>query len=291
MTSEFSLTILLWFFYNFSQQGKCPLALLSAQPPPLLSRRLAPKHDSQAAQPAQSCPSPVCQNSLFLPLQIWIPRATLLKHSLIAQTNLSKCGEEPWQVCEAESFPFHGWPRSIDSGQHGGIMLGALPGGRLPFFCIYSALIVLWGSIRPWLTLICDWLDSGLQPGELQGWSRGWACDSTKANEHHAQGFGSNSWPQVVLPMWGKRPCKNGTSLKEKGRVEQGREMGACRYCVSHGTQARSEPERPCTSQLHATIDPLFAEAAWIVSFLPHDRKWPVWHSQSGSTMLTNTPY
>lgn len=111
----------------------------------------------------------------------------------------------------------------------------------------------------------CHWLDSGLWPGELQGWSRGWACDSTKASEHHAQGFGSNSWPQVIFPMRGKRPCKNGTSLKEKGRVEQGREMGACRYCVSHGTQASSEPERPCTSQLHATIDPLFAEAAWIV--------------------------
>lgn len=26
-----------------------------------------------------------------------------------------------------------------------------------------------------------------------------------KANENHAQGFGSNSWPQVLLPTWGKR--------------------------------------------------------------------------------------
>lgn len=30
-------------------------------------------------------------------------------------------------------------------------MLGELPGGRLPFFCIYSTLVILWGSIGPWL--------------------------------------------------------------------------------------------------------------------------------------------
>lgn len=42
-----------------------------------------------------------------------------------------------------------------------------------------------------------------------------------KANENHAQGFTSNSWPQVILPTTGKRLSENGTSLKQS-RVKRG---------------------------------------------------------------------
>lgn len=77
---------------------------------------------------------------------------TLLKQNLIAEINLSKCGEKSWDVREAQPFPFPGWPCSIYSGQRGGILLPWPPGSYPPFFCIYSTLIFLWETIPRWLS-------------------------------------------------------------------------------------------------------------------------------------------
>lgn len=65
-----------------------------------------------------------------------------------------------------------------------------------------------------------------------------------KANENHAQSFGSNSWPQVILPMQGKRPFENGASLKES-RVER---------CKRPGLQTVREPWDPGWSKLRMSL-------------------------------------
>lgn len=96
---------------------------------------------------------------------MWISKVTLFKHTLkkkkinknpqqtvIAQVNLSKRGEEPGAIWEAEPFFFPGWPCSICLSQCGGILLPWPPGSYPPFFCIYSTLIFLWESIPPWLS-------------------------------------------------------------------------------------------------------------------------------------------
>lgn len=60
----------------------------------------------------------------------------------------------------------------------------------------------------------------------------------------------------------------------------------ACRHRVNQGTQAGPKSGHPWASQLQTTGNSLSAQAAWIGSSLPRERKWPVWLGQGGALQL-----